>query len=49
MDKEVKKDNVFLTIEITLEQRQKLKMFSAKNGITIREMIAIFIDRLDDQ
>lgn len=46
--KEIKKDRICLTIELTLEQRQKLKMFSVKNRITIKEMIAIFIDKLDD-
>ena len=46
--KEIKKNRICLTIELTIEQRQKLKMFSVKNGITIREMISIFIDKLDD-
>lgn len=49
MDEKVKKDRISMTIEITLERRHKLKMFSSKNGITIKELIAIFIDKLDDQ
>jgi len=47
--KEVKKDRIFLTIETTLERRYKLKMFSLKNGISIKELLEMFIDKLDDQ
>ncbi len=49
MNDEVKKDRILLNVEVTLERRQKLKMFSTKNGITIKELIAMFIDKLDDQ
>jgi len=49
MDEKLKKYKIFLTIETTEERRQKLKMFSVKNGISIKDLIAMFIDKLEDQ